>query len=740
MAKQNFLLGKGERLTQDVVVRSGGGPKITPYSFQQARSRLSPMLNDTVRQIRALPDQACPQGQAVVAVVLNPEFIAKSYFPSELFRQTGLTPVGSKPRRITPAQRSKGRLPEEALTTELFVMGSKQAFSDWQSSMGRLVEGTQIAKDLMTLETIEAQSVADKIKGIIPTRGDTVFEVVLHTEGMDGERAMLPAFKNYLEGLGVNASLSHRFYAGGLCFVELEAPAALAESIALFSVVRAVRQMPQLRVLQPAFRTSGIPSAAVDLPQVAAMDASINVAIFDGGLPLSHPLSAWASPHEIVGTGPAVDEFLAHGTGVTSAFLFGSIDPSKPLPQPYSNVDHYRVLDGDPSQNLHELYEVLGRITSALDQKRYDFVNLSIGPSLTIEDDDVHAWTAVLDDRFARADTLAAVAVGNNGEGDEELNLNRVQVPSDCVNALAVGAADSPDGTWARAPYSSVGPGRSPGLMKPDLVQFGGSLQRPFLVVGGGSKLELEATGGTSFAAPSALRLGTGIRAHFGNSIGLLAVRTLLIHSAEASDHPHREIGWGRVAQTLEDIVVCDNDTIRVIYQGDISPTKYIRAPIPLPEGGIAGNAEITATLTYKCLTDPHHPSNYTRAGLDVTFRPHDGKYKSEEQLHAVSKSFFSSVRSGSDEGELRRDAWKWENCLHATRKFRGSSLHNPCFDIHYNARLESRNFTPVEKLPYALAVTVRAKGIADFYDQVVRKYATQLEPLRPVIEIPVRT
>lgn len=154
--------------------------------------------------------------------------------------------------------------------------------------MGRLVEETQAARDLMTLETIEAQSVADKIKGIIPARGDTVFEVVLHTEGMDGERAMLPEFSNYLRGLGVDASLNHRFYAGGLCFVELEAPAALAESIALFSIVRAVRQMPQLRVLQPAFRTSGIPSVAVELPPVAAMDASINVAIFDGGLPPSH--------------------------------------------------------------------------------------------------------------------------------------------------------------------------------------------------------------------------------------------------------------------------------------------------------------------------------------------------------------------------------------------------------------------------------------------------------------------
>ena len=89
---------------------------------------------------------------------------------------------------------------------------------------------------------------------------------------------------------------------------------------------------------------------------------------------------------------------------------------------------------------------------------------------------------------------------------------------------------------------------------------------------------------------------------------------------------------------------------------------------------------------------------------------------------------------------DLRRDAWKWENCLHATKSFRGSSLQNPSFDLHYNARLEGRNFTPDEALPYALVISVRARHTTDLYDQVVRKYATLLEPLRPTIDIPLRT
>ena len=43
------------------------------------------------------------------------------------------------------------------------------------------------------------------------------------------------------------------------------------------------------------------------------------------------------------------------------------------------------------------------------------------------------------------------------------------------MNALAVGAADDTGTGWARAPYSAIGPGRSPGVVKPDLMAFGGN-------------------------------------------------------------------------------------------------------------------------------------------------------------------------------------------------------------------------------------------------------------------------
>lgn len=738
MAKRNFLLGKGERLVEDVAGVRGGGPKSPPYTFAEAKDRIVPMLARVVRGIDHLPPEACPNDVAVAAVTLNPEYIAKSYFPEKLLETVGLELVGSRPRRVTPEKRSKGREPEEAITTELFVMGTRSAFRAWRLQLVNFAEDAVGAKELPSIEQVAAPTARDKVKGRVPKTGKVVFEVVLHSGG--GVKGVVTQFQEYLKKIGIEQPLGRRFDAGGLSFVELEAPAEAVERIATFTPVRAVRQMPTLRILRPSFRSSRVPMETIELPTKGPVDPNIRVAIFDGGLPKGHPVTKWAKPIDPPGIGDAWDEFQKHGVGVTSAFLFGHIDPSKPLGRPYAPVDHYRVLDTTPGQDPHELYEVLGRIDSVLVNKKYDFINLSIGPYPPVEDDDVHAWTAVLDDRLSRGDTLATIAVGNNGHLPAKDGLNRIQVPSDCVNALAVGACDNYETPWQRCAYSSVGPGRSPGVVKPDFVEFGGNLQRPFIVVHDGSKLALEATEGTSFSAPSVMRLGAGVRAHFGANLSILAIRALLVHTTEPSDFPCEDVGRGRVARSLEEIVLCDDDTVRVLYQGNIAPARYIRAPIPVPSGAIPGKVTITATLCYPTGVDPHHPGNYTRAGLEPTFRPHDQKRKDPKQAHPDSKGFFGKTQSGLMEDELRRDAWKWENCLHTSVTFMGKTLRNPVLDIHYNARQAGRDFAPKEALPYALVVSVHAKHLGDLYDRVVRKYAKQLEALRPVVEIPVNT
>jgi len=734
----NYLLGKGERLVQETIGVTGGGEKVPVYSFTEARARLEPMIGEVARSIDELPAEACPDDQAVAALTINPEYIAKSYYPNDLLKAVGLTTVGSRPRKITPAKRSRGREPEETLTTQLFVMGSRSSFRRWSSGLSNWTDEGGVAKAFTTIEEVHAPTVEEKIKGTLPDHGEIVFEVVLHTDTLMGEHNIIPRFQQYLRRLGLDPKFERRFYAGGLCFVDLDAPVEVANRIALFTPVRALRQMPKLRLLRPTFRTGGYSTKPVTLPTEGPIDPDLRAAIFDGGVPDNHPVTPWATPIDATDGGGTIPEFAQHGTAVTSAFLFGHIDPSKPLPQPYAPVDHYRVFDTTPGEDPHELALVLARIDKILNKKHYDLVNLSVGPEVPILDDDVHAWTAVLDDRLSRGQTLATIAVGNGG--DRDFGFDRVQVPSDCVNAMAVGSCDSPDKPWARASYSSIGPGRSPGVIKPDLVEFGGTIQRPFIVLSPDLAPTLEGTEGTSFSAPSTLRLAAGIKAHFGGDLSTLAVHALIVHTLESSAHPCAEVGRGRLARNLRDVVVCPDDMVRVVYQGEISPKQFIRAPIPVPPTTMAGMVTVAATLCFATDVDSHHPGNYTRAGLEPVFRPHDGKRKKADQVHADPKSFFGKVQKGLTEEELRRDAWKWENCLHATNRFQGKTLHNPVFDIHYIARLEGRDFDPEQPLKYAMIITVQSKRTADLYDQVVRKYATQLEPLKPVIEIPVTT
>jgi hypothetical protein len=740
MTKQNFLLARAERLTHDITVKSGGQEKQHPYTFAEARSHIAPMLATVSEKLDALPAIACPNDRAIAMVTLNPEYIAKSYFPADLLRAVGLRSVGSRPKRITPQKRSSGREPTEAVTTEMFLMGTRRAFRRWAGEIHSWQLDTEGATQLPTIEEVTAPDPSDKLIHVEDVRSKSaVFEVILHADEQEGEDVYVPKLQEYLRSLKLDPEFDKRFYAGGLCFLELEAPRDKIEDVAAFSLVRAIRPMPPLRMLRPTIRTAGVGTDTVVLPKEGPVDPKIRAVIFDGGLPVKHPLTKWAIAIDAPGVGPPDDTLIRHGVSVTSAFLFGHLQPNQPAPRPFAPVHHYRVVDTVPGQNPYELYEVLDRIKDVLASTKYEFINLSLGPDLPVDDDEVHAWTAVLDDYLAKGTCLATVAAGNGGEADEEIGANRVQVPADCVNALAVGAVNSPDAPWLRAGYSSVGPGRSPGLIKPDLVAFGGSTARPFLVLRTTDPPRIEPTGGTSLAAPTVLRMGVGVRAHLGPSLGPLALRALLVHCAEPADLPHAEIGWGRAPQHLDELVVCPDDTVRVVYQGTVTASKYIRAPIPVPDEPFQGMVSIKATLCYATSIDPHHPGNYTRAGLDVFFRPNREVHKDENAQHAVTKSFFTKSRPRLTEEALRRDAWKWENCLHAENNYRGRSLNGPVLDVHYNARAEGRDDSHSQELKYALIVSVKARRMKDLYDRIARRYRGQLEALVPLIDIPVR-
>ncbi|WP_010104489.1 S8 family serine peptidase, partial [Verminephrobacter aporrectodeae] len=304
-------------------------------------------------------------------------------------------------------------------------------------------------------------------------------------------------------------------------------------------------------------------------------------------------------------------------------------------------------------------------------------------------------------------------------------------------NALAVGAASHTEAGWARAPYSALGPGRRPGVVKPDLMAFGGSANNYFHVLSPGKKVALSPQLGTSFACPYLLRSAVGVRAIFGSELSLLAIKALLIHAADTATHDKLEVGWGKVPEDLMDIITCPEGVARVVYQGELKPGKYLRAPLPLPADGLKGNIRLKATFCYASPTDPQDAAAYTRAGLEVTFRPSDEKIK-DGKANANTKSFFRINKYATEE-ERRSDLGKWETVLHDAQNMRGKSLKNPVFDIHYNARETGQQAKSPGNIRYALIITIEARKHADLYNDILRTYATTLVQIVPQVSLPIR-
>ena len=737
MSRPVFLIGRGELLTHDIK-----GPKRKPgkaevYTFQQAALRLTPQFSATAAALDTLPLDACPGDFGVARLMMNPSYIARSFFPIAMLRTVGLESVGSRTVKVTPGGWTKKGVPQECTTTELFVAGKRQAFRNLKSWTQQVKPDTDEALDMAHIEKFAAFSSEQRV-ATFGSKKDRFFEVGVHLLPDENRLFVQRAFAKYAKDAEVKVHSDLGFTAGNLWFVPVEGKHDDIKRLAEFVFVRVIRPMPKLRGMRPAHRTGGV-SVGCSLPTEQPLSSEPKVAILDGGLPKDHTIGPWLRSYRKLDEGAADDpEGVEHGLAVTSAFLFGPIQPNGAADRPFAYVDHLRVLDKDAeTEDPLELYRTLGFVEEVLLSRQYQFINLSLGPDLPIEDTDVHAWTSVIDDLLSDGDTLMTVAIGNNGEMDRDSGNARVQVPSDCVNALAVGAANDTEANWVRAPYSAVGPGRSPGVVKPDLMAFGGAAAKYFHVLSPNKKPVLAPQLGTSFASPYLLRSAVGIRAILGAELTPLGIKALLVHAADPSTHDKLEVGWGKVPEDLMTVISCPAGVARIVYQGELKPGKYLRTALPLPVGGLTGNIRLTATFCYASPTDPQDAAAYTRAGLDIVFRPNDAKIK-QGKANANTKGFFDMKKYATEE-ERRSDMGKWETVLHGSKSMRGNGLKNPVFDIHYNAREAGGRASGADKIRYALIITVEAPKHADLYNDILRAYAKTLVPIQPQVSLPIR-
>lgn len=722
MQATNIILGYGETLTMGHSLNKGGGSKKYPYLIEEQRNWLGKQLSELLVATGALPVAARPRGEAVVKITLHPTFLAKSHHPNALFAAASLRCIGSRSTVVTPRKevRKNAKL-EPTFTAELFVAGRDTSFKKLAELLKSPSTGKGLQDALRRLELIKPYAAAEKNQ-LPDTLGNKVrLEVVLHASAADKD--IVQAFGTFAASLGGQVDLENALVVSGLCFVPVVLPVTQVDSLGDFQFVRFIRQMPVLRIGGGEVRSLG-PSKA-KLPTLAALDQNLKVGVFDGGI--GHTSFApWVAEIELQGTSKTSAPYLGHGNNVTSAVLFGPLDPaSNEFPRPYANVQHYRCIgpdllvgNGVPDINL---YGVLKNIDQVLSTTKLDFANFSLGPHMPIEDDEVHSWTALIDQHLASGKIFATVAVGN--DGDKPWPDSRVQPPSDMVNALAIGACDSRGSDWKRASYSSHGPGRSPGLVKPDGVAFGGSGIEPFVTYDAFSN-ELKGVTGTSFSSPFALHTAIGVKAALNSPLNMLALRALMNHHAyRPKDVKMHEVGFGRFPQEVADVLHCDDNEVRVIYQGTLEAGQNLRALIPFPTMRLQGRVTLRATLCFASQTDPEHAVNYTRAGLTVHLRPNKNV--------ADTMTFFSSSKMYPTELEARMDNHKWETTLKHEHRFNAETLNDPLFDITYGAREDGQavDNSTLAPLPYAMVVTVSVENTPGIYNNIRQRYQT-LQPV----------
>ena len=520
MPGPNLLIGSGETLTSEIPLNQGGGSeKAYPYSLERARERLQPQLEATIVALRKLPEAAKPRGEAVSLVTVHPAFLSKWQMPGEVFAAAGLRSVGSKATEVDPENDVRVRArPGPKLAADLYLSGTQRSFENLLDLLTAADTAKGHKLELRRIERIRLQEPGDRIMRIGQASGDVAVELVVHGDGED--QGLLDALQKYAKTCGADLQLSKRFAVTGLVFIPGVASAEKLQKLALFSSIRAVRRLPALRLHRPPLRERWA-GPAPELPALSAMNEQAKVLVFDGGLGV-RDFARWTKEHVPAELATTEADYLTHGSEVTSALLFGGVEPgATTLPQPYFQVEHHRVVGADDEHDV-DLYDCMRRIDAVLGKEDAQFCNLSLGPRMFIDDNHPHAWTCMLDKHLASGKCLATVAVGNDGA--EVGEAGRIQPPADAVNALSVGAASSADFMWDRAPYSCRGPGRSPGLVKPDGLTFGGAQGQPLLLFSPYMKGLCEVAG-TSYAAPLALRVAAGASALSETKLSATALR-----------------------------------------------------------------------------------------------------------------------------------------------------------------------------------------------------------------------
>lgn len=630
-------------------------------------------------------------------------------------------------------------MPNDSELAELkskFETGKKDHVKKWKDQV-------------CTIKSIDLLRPEEKAMGFSDSWEEGTVEVVIHPLGEDYDK-VVDGFFDVVKIKKSDAVV--RTYDDGLMFVCMHMD---RESMALAQKYNPLRSIKPMRDdWEEQIRVSSMVAPAPKLPDTI-MKSSIKVGVFDGGVQSGTKLlDPYVDNYDMVKAEPT-EASLDHGANVCGAVLYGmglvGQMETDIVDNPVVSVESFRVFPAAKTDNPEADYQMYTTIdiiekvvTERPDIKVY---NLSFGPRGAIIDDEINRFTYVCDRLTYAIDEgeinpLFCIAAGNDGTLDSP--FNRVQSPADMVNGLAVGAYTlSPLNDKYRAPYSCVGPGREGAKIKPDILEFGGYTDRPFITTKSGN--QVMGTAGTSLAAPVvAGKIGRLMAA--SDQIVPHLGRALLIHSAESEGLEGTvENGFGFCLDGVEDILNCSDNKVTILYEGEITSSATVKLPIFAPGiSEIHGNADIKWTICTVVNPNINDPDAYTNNCIEDTFYPNDMRFPfrkgtTEKKLNLLKDADIVVARELIKEGyikselpvskpakkhfaeaDLRNSDFKWDTIIRKDVRMRCSSLLNPFISLHAIGRDEYEH----EKIKYFVVITIDIPNFkGSLYDQILQTY-----------------
>ena len=735
------IIANGEMYAEPVSKVLGGGKKEMPRSYSEAKQRIIKDLDNLTKDIANEKEKFL--NEKIICVRLEPKFEAKSYIPNTL-----ISAMSSGNSEIVGGRKYTISEEEENTSAKMYFIrttdtGINQLKETLQNGDRDQIEVWK--QQIQSIHTINLLKPNEKTMGFGENWQSGTVEFVLHPL----PSSVTEEITTFFAYSGIQPEKAKvKTYDEGITFISAVCTSDNIKRITAYNPLRAVHPMGSVQIT-PIRSIPGTSSPSVH-PNSAKPD--VHIGVFDGGVDDTLPLlkdyvTAIDSSSE-----PSLNYLVEHGSGVCSAILYGNLagkGRKDILDPPCVSIYCYRVLPIHNNRD-YDLYEVIDCIENIVpnspDIKLY---NLSIGPVGAIVDDSINRFTYALDKLSyevpsGETNPLFVSAVGNDGELPQM--LNRVQSPSDMVNGLGVGAYTySDDGKKIPAEYSCVGPGREGAKTKPDLLDFGGSIDHPFIVPSLDHS-SLCATAGTSFAAPMVtgkigklMALSNNVSPHMG--------RTLMIHNAKIDESISKNHqGFGFCSENVSDILQCTEKCVTIMYSGTILPTQFLKLPIFAPRiNEMRGYVTISWTVSVVVAPYANDPDAYTNNCLEDVFCPHSMIFQytkrgekpqrvnllNEKQISFVKELTNSGYKQSStpmshtsqkiwNENDLRAIDLKWDTVIHKKVRMKSGSLFNPTLTLH----ALGRNGFEESEMRYNVAITIEAPGYkGSLYDAILQTY-----------------